>query len=146
MWSYRRPDPDDTPTAAQIAALCDDIQALTKVVARQIAPVNAVQALILERIKTMSDTLTAELAVELGAELAAVKNAIGNLQTAVSAAAQEISDLAGKIAANSGGAPTADQLAEMAADAQSIQAQADALAAAVTAANAPPPLPPPAAA
>lgn len=76
-----------------------------------------------EQVKAMSDTLANELT--------ALQTALGNLQTAVTAATTKISDLATQLAAAAQGAPTPDQLAQMAADATTIQAEADALNAAV---------------
>ncbi len=76
-------------------------------------------------VKAMSDTLAAELAAE--------RAALDNLKVGVAVVAQRVSDLAAQLAAAmlvSGGAPTADQLAEMAADAAEIQAAADVLKAA----------------
>lgn len=77
-----------------------------------------------QELRAMSDTLAAELAAE--------RVALDNLKGGVAAVAQRVSDLAAQIAAGatSGDAPTADQLAEMAADATEIQAAADALKAA----------------
>lgn len=115
MTWLRRPSDDDNATTAQIAALRDDVRELARLTITLSGKITA-----------MSDTLTTELA--------AIKAALANLQSAVTTDTTRISDLAAQLAAAlataSTGAPTPEQLAELAADAQTIQAAADALNAA----------------
>jgi uncharacterized coiled-coil DUF342 family protein len=82
------------------------------------------------RIQTMSDTISAELAAE--------RASLDNLRTAVGVAVSKIVDLSGQVASLANGAGTPEELATMKAAAAEIQAEADALTAAVT----PIPVPP----